>query len=286
MTALIFFLHHIGQPFRHARSALLVTYHEMLRNYHQAAVEMTGWDKGTDAATDFWRVDSYRSAGMSMLLSGNFDEAVEWFSRIARNEGVSDKSHHDYFALIYRGICYHKIGMSDRAYEDWSLAFRSIPERHDAFIVIGHSRLLEGDFISAQAHYMRALELGGQLGPIYADIGDAWRYIGNMALAADYYRMGLQEDPVDVFCRLRQGELALIVDNNPAAALRECALIRNSMPNLSVVEQLESAAREWVPGNRLEHIPAARFVSGPAYTWKVSPSRLYFEFFREDWHGW
>ena len=284
MVLAVLFFHRVVSPFGHARSVLLVTYHEMQRNYRQAAVEMAKWDakKGIDS----WRNDLFRSAGMSMLLSGDFDQAIDWFNCLMTTEDVAGKSDHDYFALIYRGICYHKIGKYDQAYQDWALAFQSIPERHDAFIVMGHSCLLEENLIGAYSLYRRALDLGGQLGPVYADIGDAWRYIDHMSLAADYYRRGLQEDPTDVFCRLRQGELALIIDNNPAAALHECALIRNIMPNLRIVEQLETAAHNWVPGKQLDHIPAARFISGPAQTWKISPSRLYFEFFREDWHGW
>lgn len=283
---IVFLLRQVVPCFGHVRSATLVIFHETLRNYPQAAVEMDGWNVCGNGAMDSWRKDLYRSAGMSSFLSGCYFDAVHWFGKIVHGEVINDKIQWDYFALIYRGISYYKMGYWDLAREDWTRASLSISGRHDAFIVMGHSRLLEGDLVSAHAHHLQALEHSGCLGPVYADIGDAWRYAERLDCAANWYRKGLDVDPSDVFCRLRLAELALVIDNDPDAALQSAALIRTLMPNFHVVEQLESAAREWIPGKQLEHIPAARFAPGPAYKWKVSPTRLYFEFFREDWNGW
>jgi tetratricopeptide (TPR) repeat protein len=283
---IVFLLHQSVPCFDHVRSAILVIFHETLRNYPQAAVEMGGWNAQGNTGLDSWRKDLFRSAGMSSFLSGRFFDAVHWFGRIVHSEDINGRIQWDYFALIYRGISYYKIGHYDLAREDWTRAFLSIPGRHDAFIVIGHSRLLEGDLISAYAHYLRALEHSGRLGPVYADIGDAWRHAGRLTCAANWYRKGQDVDPSDVFCRLRLAELALVIDNDPVSALQASAQIRTLMPNLHAVGQIESAAREWTPGKQLEHIPAARFAPGPAHKWKVSPTRLYFEFFREDWNGW
>ncbi len=269
------------------RTVLTTVYFEAVRDYSSAAKVMARGSMPRGSGMEMWERDVYRSAGMSMMLSGRFSEAADWFGQLVDyRDGFTGQHQKDYFAKIYRGICFHKLGYSDLARLDWQNAAEAFPDRHDAFVVMGHDRLLEGDIAGAYSFYIMALERAGQLGPIYADIGDAWRYIGQIEMARNVYYRGLQVDPADVFCRLRTGELSLELDNDTFYAKQAVNIIRRTMPTLGVVDTLERAANNWMPGKQLPHIPAARFEPGPAYTWKVAPTRLYFEFFREDWHGW
>jgi tetratricopeptide (TPR) repeat protein len=269
------------------RSALTIIYFEAVRDYGRAAEAMDQWRISGKPDLEFWQRDVYRSAGMSVMLSGRFDEAADWFGRIVQSRNrITGEHQWDYFALIYRGVCHHKLGRTSKARIDWQQAIHTVPERHDAFVVMGHSRLLEGDIVGAYADYRRALERAGNLGPIYADIGDAWRYINHLTRAHTIYHQGLSVDPTDVFCRLRSGELALEIDNNILYAKQAVMTIKRIMPTLRVVDDLLGAAENWVPGTELDHIPAVRFEPGPAHSWKVAPTRLSFEFFREDWDGW
>ena len=260
---------------------------EILKRYDLAAAAMDDPGRPRDPQLEPWRRDLFRSAGMSALLCGEFEASATWFGRITEVTDPFDGTvRRDYFALIHRGISLWRAGRHDEANRDWEEAMASLPERHDAYVVRGHGRLLSGDAAGAAVDYNRILQISGQLGIVHVDIGDAWRYAGELDKARDLYRRGLAVDPADGFCRLRLGELALVQDNDPATALREAAIIRRMMPTLRVVDQLEAAARDWRAGQVLEHIPAARLEAGSARGWKVSPTKVYFEFFREDFHGW
>jgi len=271
---------------------------EVLREYAPAAecLEAINQQQGPDLI--FWKADINRSAGNGALMSGNFKEGIKFFSKIISNpENIKTNCSlnsnfkravfsTDYFALLYRGICYQKEGQVIKARADWMKAISAFPNRHDAWLAMGHSLILENDLLGAQTCYLHALALSGQLGSVYVDIGDAWRYIGQPQLAQTYYQRGLSPDPADVFCRLRLGEMALIVDNNPEKAIHFSAIIQRMMPDLTAATQLKHAAQNWTSDSKLEHIPAARFSTGQAHQWKISPTKIYFEFFRPNWNGW
>nr|HPQ42144.1 hypothetical protein [bacterium] len=74
--------------------------------------------------------------------------------------------------------------------------------------------------------------------------------------------------------------------NDPEKAVRMSHEIQRMMPDLVVVEQVLEAARQWGPGSTLNHVPAARFEPGASRLWSVPPTKILFEFFREDWQGW
>ena len=274
-------------PLGRIRNVARIIGWEMLKRYDRAAPAMAALGSAPDPRLDAWRQDLYRSAGMSALLSGDFTAAADWFGRIAgAPDPLNGSARKDYFALIHRGIACWKAGRTAEALRDWDTARESMPDRHDAWLVRGHSRLLSGDSAGAAEDYSRAMSISGKLGVVHVDIGDAWRSSGRPDLARETYRRGLAVDPADVFCRLRLAEMALEPGNDPAAALESAAVIRRMMPTLRVVADLERAALAWRAGNTVPHIPAARFEPGPSRTWKISPTKVYFEFFREDWHGW
>lgn len=269
------------------RTTLQVIVWETLRHYGRAAQAMDRLSPSPDPRLDFWRTDLYRSAGMSALLSGDFNASIGWFSRIAESRNpLSEAPRIDYFALLYRGIASWKAGRPVDALRDWEAAILAMPGRHDAWLLRGHSRLLAANEAGAAEDYAQALRIAGTLGIVHVDVGDAWRYTGQTDRALEYYRRGLAVDPADAFSRLRMGEMILETGNDTAGALETARVIRRMMPTLRVAEQLEKAALNWSPGGRLPHIPAARFEPGSSRSWKISPTKIYFEFFREDWHGW
>ncbi|MBN1295268.1 hypothetical protein JXA80_00720 [bacterium] len=236
---------------------------------------------------DRWRLELIRKQAISAMLSGRFSEAVSAFDRIAvlHNERSGD-TQPDYFVLLNRGICFQKQGQVMRARADWAEAIQVMPGRHDAWLAMGHSRLLEGDYLGAHADYHRAMIASGYLGLVYVDVGDAWRAVGWIDTAHRMYRDGLARDPGEVFCHLRLAELALVRENDPEQALHIVETVRKMMPDLAVVNRIEHAALAWSPDRHLSHIPAARFESGPASRWSISPTKILFEYFREEWTGW
>lgn len=280
-------LSRFSAPVYNAVLVYRTAYLEANRAYPKALVYLETWKGRSPPSIDHWRRDLTRASAVGALLSGQFREACSYFDLIADVDNpLNGSSTPDYFVRLYRGISYEKLGQVTDARADWNTAITAFPRRHDAFIARGHSRLLEGDLLGAHADYLQALELSGQLGIVYVDIGDAWRAIGRNDLARRMYRRGMSVDPGDVFCRLRLAEMALRMDNDPRTALNMCRQIQRMMPDLVVVEILVNAARDWEPGKPLPHIPAARFESGTSRHWKVPPSKILFEFFREAWKGW
>lgn len=252
---------------------------------YKIAVDLLEAQANPEPGLMFWKHDLTRSAGMGAFLSGDFLEASEMFTRIIDRQ-VKHNQSHDYFVLLYRGIAFFKRGQVIKARQDWGCAIEAFPQRHDAWLALGHSYLTEGDLLRAQSYYSIVLKLSNQLGPVYVDIGDAWRSIGNNELARQMYQAGLHPDPADVFCRLRLGEMALIMDNDPARTLQLTDQIQRMMPDLNVVARLETAALNWSNDKTLRHMPAARFEPGSARNWKLSPTKILFEFFRPQWTGW
>jgi len=283
-------LSHAVPPIHNALLVIKSACLEVDRQYSSTRDTLDTWRGPVPLSIQKWQKEMSRASAMAALLSGQFQAACRHFDPVSNFvDPLTGEKKPDYFVRLYRGICFQKQGQVNKARADWIAAATRIPGRHDAWMALGHSHLLEGDLLSAHARYMQAITLSGQLGIVYVDIGDAWRYIGQIDHAQEMYRRGISVDPGDVFSRLRLMEMALVLENNPRKALQIGHRIRRLMPDLNVVDTVMEIARKRLSHQTeepLPHIPAARFEPGSSRQWKVPPTKILFEFFREDWNGW
>ncbi len=239
--------------------------------------------RSSDLEIDIWRNDLIRKRSLRDFLSGKFADAASGFeTSLIRNPGDYFS---DYFSLLHLAISRHKLNDSLEAIHGLNRAIDQFPNRQDAYILRGHLHLSMNDILSAEADYIRAKALAEKLGSVYVDIGDAYRAHGNLKHARNIYQRGAENDPGDPFILLRLAEAALFFDHNRDRARELSQKVRRILPVYTKVGQFEVLIDDWHPGDPIPYISTAVLQTDNISQWIISPSKILFEYFRDDWQG-
>lgn len=145
--------------------------------------------KAPEEDTSF--VDDMLNKGIDHLDKGEFDDAIQEFSKvIAAAPGYSD-------AYYNRGLIYYYKGDYDRAISDYTKAIEVNPMDADAFINRGLIYYYNGDYDRAIADYSKTIEINPGYSDAYFNRGLAFSDKGEYENAIIEYTRVIEIDPSD-----------------------------------------------------------------------------------------
>ena len=151
------------------------------------------WDR---AEITNYRVVSYNSSGISYDAKGDYDRAIEDFSKaIGLNSGNAT-------LFINRGNAYKGKGDLDHAITDYNEAIRLNPKSGNGYHYRGNAYEAKGEFDRALVDFNAVIRLHPKYLPGFLERGRIYLYCGQLDNAQSDFEHSISIDPTSAYAAL------------------------------------------------------------------------------------